>query len=277
MTKVAIVTGSNKGIGYAIVKQLAKTYEGSVYLTARNEELGQKAVKDLESEGIKVKFHQLDIDNAESISRFAKYLKDTYAGLDLLVNNAAIAFKAADTTSFAEQASASVRVNFTGTLNLCNALFPLLRAHARVVNVASRVGVLDKIKDAETKKILAGQESTVEDIVKVMSNFVELSQTGKNEHITSSAYGMSKAGLIALTRAHQRAFNKDSRADLIVNAMCPGYCDTDMTSHKGPDSPDKGAITALFLANLAADVKEPKGEFWADLKPYDWEAGKLVF
>ena len=51
---------------------------------------------------------------------------------------------------------------------------------------------------------------------------------------------MTKAGLIALTKAHQRMFDNDSRPDLIINAMCPGWCDTDMSSHKGPISPDDG-------------------------------------
>ena len=63
MTKVAIVTGSNKGIGLAIVRGLAKTFEGDVYLTSRNEERGLEAVQKLENQGIHVLYHQLDISN----------------------------------------------------------------------------------------------------------------------------------------------------------------------------------------------------------------------
>lgn len=51
---------------------------------------------------------------------------------------------------------------------------------------------------------------------------------------------MSKTGLTALTRAQQRLFNNDSRKDLIVNACCPGFVATDMTSHKGYLTPDQG-------------------------------------
>ena len=160
--KVAVVTGSNKGIGFAIVKALAKDYKGVVYLTglwklfslliqnqifdrgsitngykstqkARNTELGLQAIAELEKQGLKANFHQLDIDNVKSIQTLAKYLKEKYGGLDLLVNNAAIAYKAADTTPFKDQASHTIRVNFTATLDMCNAMFPLLRPHARVV------------------------------------------------------------------------------------------------------------------------------------------------
>ena len=62
-----------------------------LFLKARNEELGQKALKELNDAGLKnVRYHQLDIDNQQSIERFAKYIKETYQGLDVLINNAAI-------------------------------------------------------------------------------------------------------------------------------------------------------------------------------------------
>ena len=52
-----------------------------------------KAVEMLNNEGLKPKFHALEIDNKESVKAFADYIKKTYGGLDVLVNNAAIAFK----------------------------------------------------------------------------------------------------------------------------------------------------------------------------------------
>lgn len=87
------MTGGNKGIGLAIVKGLCKQFDGIVYLTARDIQRGLNAVKELEGEGLKVKFHQLDITDENSINTFHDYLQKTYNGLDILVNNAAIAFK----------------------------------------------------------------------------------------------------------------------------------------------------------------------------------------
>ena len=52
MTKVAIVTGGNKGVGFGVVKGLAKVFDGDVFLTARNVERGMAAVKLLEQENI---------------------------------------------------------------------------------------------------------------------------------------------------------------------------------------------------------------------------------
>ncbi|RZF42983.1 hypothetical protein LSTR_LSTR016652 [Laodelphax striatellus] len=91
--KVAVVTGGNKGIGFSIVEGLCKIFKGKVYLTARNEELGKQAVEKLKEAGCNPEFYQLDITVADSRERFAKYLKEKYGGLDVLVNNAGIAFK----------------------------------------------------------------------------------------------------------------------------------------------------------------------------------------
>ena len=82
-TKVAVVTGSNKGVGLAIVRGLCKQFEGDVYLTARNEENGRRAVATLEAEGLNPKFHQLDIDYPESIEAIKHHLLDNYGGVDV--------------------------------------------------------------------------------------------------------------------------------------------------------------------------------------------------
>lgn len=89
------VTGSNKGIGFATVKALCSTAGSGavVYLTARSVERGNDAVKKLNKEGLKPRFHPLDVDDASSIATFASFLKKEHGGLDVLVNNAAIAYK----------------------------------------------------------------------------------------------------------------------------------------------------------------------------------------
>merc|ERR1711976_565580 len=95
--RVAVVTGGNKGVGFGIVRGLAKQFNGDVYLTARDPKLGMAAVTSLMDEGLKVHFHQLDINDKPSIERLKDFLKEKYNGLDVLVNNAGIAFKAAAT------------------------------------------------------------------------------------------------------------------------------------------------------------------------------------
>ncbi|CAH2057003.1 unnamed protein product, partial [Iphiclides podalirius] len=60
-SKVAVVTGANKGIGFSVVKGLCSKFNGVVYLTARNRERGLEAVNNLKSIGLSPEFHILDM------------------------------------------------------------------------------------------------------------------------------------------------------------------------------------------------------------------------
>jgi len=117
--KVAVVTGSNKGIGLAIVRGLCKAFNGDVYLTARNEERGKNAVSVLEREGLKPKFHILDINNHESILNLKDYLETHYKGLDLLVNNAAICYNDDSNEPLHIMARETVKVNYFMYVRYC--------------------------------------------------------------------------------------------------------------------------------------------------------------
>ena len=63
------------------------------FKSARNEELGLKTVDELKSMGLTANFHQLDIDCETSRKNLKEYLQNKYGGLDVLINNAGIAFK----------------------------------------------------------------------------------------------------------------------------------------------------------------------------------------
>ncbi|CAB1333043.1 unnamed protein product, partial [Coregonus sp. 'balchen'] len=113
--KVAVVTGANKGIGLAIVRELCKAkFSREVILTARNEKLGNEAVKMLKSEGFEVAYHHLDICDQGSAKQLSNFLQKSYGGLDVLINNAGMAFKNDATEPFGEQAEVTMRTNFLG-------------------------------------------------------------------------------------------------------------------------------------------------------------------
>lgn len=173
------VTGSNKGIGFAIVRELCVKFDGVVYLTSRDEGRGKTAIEELEKLGLKPHYHQLDIDDETSVLKLRDYLKTTYGGLDVLVNNAAIAFKVAATESFSEQATVTLRTNFFNTYHTCNILFPILKPHARVVNISSSAGHLLRIPGQDAiavalRQKLSSTTLTYKELVKLMEDYVEL-------------------------------------------------------------------------------------------------------
>ncbi|XP_047113995.1 carbonyl reductase [NADPH] 1-like [Schistocerca piceifrons] len=276
--KLAVVTGGNKGIGLAIVRSLCEKFDGTVYLTARDVKRGEAAVDELKKDGLKVKFHQLDIDDQNSIDRFSDFLKENYEGLDILVNNAAIAYPVESTLSFGEQAENTIRVNFFGVLATCKALFPLLRPHARVVNLSSSEGHLTKIPGDSLRKKFSNPDLTEEELCDLMRQFVEAAKKGEHEKHgwRNSAYGVSKVGVTALTFMQQKAFDADERPDIIVNAVHPGYVSTDMSNHKGPLTVEQGADAPVYLALLPPGVSSPRGEYiWCDRQVVNWFKGPM--
>lgn len=94
--RVALVTGANKGIGFAITRELCRRFQGDVVLTARDQARGRAAVQQLQAEGLSPRFHQLDVDDLQSIRAVRDFLRREYGGLDVLVNNAGIAFNSRD-------------------------------------------------------------------------------------------------------------------------------------------------------------------------------------
>ncbi|XP_041948002.1 carbonyl reductase [NADPH] 1-like isoform X2 [Alosa sapidissima] len=195
--QVAVVTGANKGIGLAIVQGLCKAgYAGDIILTARNEKLGQETLQKLKSEGFNnVLFHRLDICDQTSAEGLRKFLDKNYGGLDVLINNAGIAFKVDATEPFGEQAEVTMRTNFWGTLWASKALLPLLRPNARVVNVSSFFSkrALDKCSPELQAKFRSADISE-EELCGLMGEFVVAAQNGNHEAKgwPNTAYGATK-------------------------------------------------------------------------------------
>ena len=274
MTKqVAVVTGSNKGIGLAIVRALCSKFDGDVYLTSRNEERGQAAVKELESEGLKVKFHQLDIDDVESVKRLKDDIVSAYGGIDILVNNAGIAFKKADTTPFGTQATVTMKTNYFSTLQMANAFLPHMKTNGRLINMSSFVSKMGLEKcSPELQKVFRSDTITEEELTTKMNEFVAAAQNGSHvqKGWPDSAYSVTKIGVTVMSRIQARWCHEQGRSDILVNAADPGWVRTDMAGPKAPKSPDQGAESSVYLALLPAGAMEPHGQLVSDDGVQTW-------
>lgn len=276
--KVAVVTGSNKGIGLGVVRGLCEKFDGDVFLTSRNEDRGLAAIKTLEKEGLSPKLAVLDLGKEETIEQLRDLMKEKYGGIDVLVNNAGIAFDVDATESFAEQARVTLATNYWANKRCCEILFPILKSGARVVNMSSSMGFLgvldlssNKEEAEKKKKILASEDLKVSQLDDLMLNFVKAAEEGTHGDAgwPNSTYMVSKVGWSALSRIQQREFLSDSRTDIAVNYVHPGYVDTDLSNHTGV-SIDEGAKSAIFGALLPPE-KEIKGCYiWEDCQVIDW-------
>ncbi|CAI9101764.1 OLC1v1039173C3 [Oldenlandia corymbosa var. corymbosa] len=278
--RYAVVTGSNKGIGFEIVRQLA-SHGITVVLTSRDEKRGLDAVQKLkESDGFSddiLLFHQLDVANSSSVASLAEFIKNQFRRLDILVNNAGIIGAIVDVEVFKcgvetmhvgtqndwrpirtetyELATECLETNYYGAKRMIEAFLPLLQSSQspRIVNVTSTMGRLRSFSN-EWAKAMLGKLSDVENLTEekvdeVLSEYLKDFKSGSQlAKGWPFAYSVSKAALNAYTRILAKKFPSCK-----VNSICPGYVKTDINHDCGMLSAEEGAEWPVKLALMSDD------------------------
>ncbi|MFF1548893.1 SDR family oxidoreductase [Streptomyces sp. NPDC058291] len=238
--KIALVTGANKGIGFAAARLLGE--RGIVVVVgARDERLGKQAADALAADGIAASALRLDVSDPASAAEAAREIERLHGRLDILVNNAGTAggFTGAPSQATAADLREVYETNVFGVVTVTHAMLPLLRRSpaGRVVNLSSHVGSLTL--NADPGSPLAG--------------------------VNMIAYQSSKTALNAVTVAYA----KELRGTPVkVNAALPGVVATDINHHRGHRTPAEGAEIVVRLALL--DESGPSGACLADEGPVPW-------
>ncbi|XP_059076126.1 (+)-neomenthol dehydrogenase isoform X2 [Cryptomeria japonica] len=287
---VAVVTGANRGIGLEIVRQLA--CKGmTVVLTCRNEKNGLAAMKDLGEAGVgNVHFHILDVQSSQSVSDLAQWLKTMFGGLDILINNAAVAgqgmnwevmekagvdmrqllfYGTSNETSVYDDESVTtcIDINYYGTKRVVKGLLSLLRESSyrpRIVNVSSLHGLLKMMPNPVLQKQLSDMDIISEEFLdSMLSQFLDDVKQKKNLEEKGwptpfSAYKMSKICMNAYTRLLARELCDKA----YVNCIHPGYVRTGMTYDTGDLSPSEGAQNVVKLALFP--LGGPSGKYFIE-------------
>lgn len=266
--KVAVVTGSNKGIGFAIVEGLCKRFDGVIYLTSRDEDKGKAATAKLKKrDSDNPHFHQLDVSDKESVIRFRDFIKQKHGGIDILINNAGVV---APLNNNYENCKNVIDINYGGILNAQEYLFPLLRDNARVLNISSDCGHLSNLRNMDWIKRLSKKDLSKTDIDDFVNWFMESVKKGTFKRSdfadggTIPSYRVSKVALSALTMVQQKELEPRG---ISVNSIHPGLVSTDMTMHIGFLTPDEAAETPVDLVLDAPPSLKGK---------YIWYNGEIV-
>ena len=228
--KIALVTGAAKGIGFEVVRQLARR-GFRVFLAARDPKAGRAATERLSSEG-EIIFLELDVSKAENIRRAAGDYSRQQKHLDVLVNNAGILLDdekdaLAITPEIFEQ---TMRTNTLGPWLVAQAFVPVLKKSGapRIVNVSSGSGQLEDGADG-----------------------------------WAPGYSVSKTALNGVTVQLAAALPK-----FAVNSVCPGWVRTDMGGENATRSLGEGAASIVWLATDAP--QDLTGKFVKDRKVIPW-------
>ncbi len=188
--KIALVTGSARGIGKEIALQLAKA-GATVIISDINAEMAKETSDELKKLGCTTDSFAVDVTNLSSVDEMVNKILDKFKRIDILVNNAGITkdnlllrMKEADW-------DAVLTVNLKGVFNCTKVVSKVMvkQQSGKVVNIASIIGIMGN----------AGQAN----------------------------YAASKAGIIGFTKSIAKEL---ASRNINVNAIAPGYIQTEMTN-----------------------------------------------
>jgi NAD(P)-dependent dehydrogenase (short-subunit alcohol dehydrogenase family) len=242
-SRVALVTGANKGLGKEVARQLGRL-GATVLLGSRDRARGERAAAELVAEGLAVHPLQLDVTDEASVRAAVDHVRNRYGRLDVLVNNAGILVAPPALETTVDDLRTTYETNVFGVVTVTRAMLPLLvgAPAPRIVNVSSTTASLT---------YNAGPDARFGN---TPSNF---------------AYASSKAAVTMLTVQYANAFRgSPEHRHVKVNAATPGHIATDLNGHSGPRTPAQGARIVVRLATLAEDG--PSGGFFNDDGQLPW-------
>lgn len=172
----------------------------------------------------------VDVSKDESCERFASYLNENYSKIDVLINNAGIMGTSSMSAFDLTQIEKVMNTNFYGAIRLSKAVFPLLKKSedARIINVSSEMGALSNLSGSH------------------------------------AAYRLSKWALNGFTML---LANDIHAGNIKINAICPGWCQTDMGGKGATRTASQGAETAVWLAT---EKVVGNGNFYSNKKEIAW-------
>lgn len=236
--RVAVVTGSYKGLGFEIAKKLAKLDNIQVIISGRDKVKGLEAGAKLAQEGLEVDYLPLDVSDDKSVEDFVSALRKHYGRIDILVNNAGVnPTKEAEEGSFLtaklDTVISTFAVNTVGPLRICQALIPMMkeRNYGRIVNVSTEMASLNSIAN----------------------DFYPL----------APSYRLSKIGLNGIASLLAKELKG---TNILINNYSPGWMKTDIGGADAPLTAEEGAETAVYLATLPDGG--PQGGFFAEMRKF---------
>jgi 2-deoxy-D-gluconate 3-dehydrogenase len=230
--KVAIVTGGNGGIGYGIARGLASA-GGNIVIAARNASKTAKAAEAIRGDyGAGVLELGVDVRRENQVASMVEETLEAFGRIDVLVNNAGINIRKLPQDLSSAEYDEVLEVNLRSAFLCSKAVYPAMReaGGGKIINIGSMTSLFGGGK--------------------------------------LMAYGASKGGIVAMTRALAVAWAQDN---IQVNAILPGWIDTDLTRRARVEleglnervlartpvgrwgRPEDLQGTAIFLATAASD------------------------
>ena len=192
--KNIFITGGNRGIGKGLVEIFSE--DSKVFFSARDEHKAKSVIDSIGNENID--YVIMDVADERNVLNGIESLKEKTDSIDILINNAGILIpglkhKIDAVETDDESILKTFNINTVGVLRVCKAVLPMMQPTSRIINISSGMGQMEGMA------------------------------TG------SIAYRLSKSALNALTIVLSQEL---SSKDIKVNAICPGWVQTDMGGYE---------------------------------------------
>lgn len=229
--KNIIITGGNKGIGFGLVKSLSENH--NVIFTVRSKEKGQETLNSLLNVNKSTKYVVMDVTSSSSVNAGFEIINKSIQSVDILINNAGIlipglTYNIPAIETNEDDILKTFNTNTMGVLRVTRSTVPLMKNGSMILNISSGMGQLEDMG------------------------------TG------STAYRLSKTALNALTVILASELKEKK---ILVNAICPGWVQTDMGGENADLTVDKSVkkIIEFIFSNSI-----PTGKFLRHGKILTW-------
>lgn len=245
--KVVVVTGSTRGIGREIAHAFAREGAAAIIL-GRNAAAAAEVRDELARKGLKAESFGCDVTNPENVREIVNKILDKYKAIDILVNNAGITKDNLLLRMSESDWDEVMDVNLKGVFN-CTKVIARVMLKAAAKGASPANGGASGLPAGQAGKII-----NISSIIGIMGNAGQAN------------YAASKAGIIGFTKAVAREL---ASRQITVNAVAPGYIQTDMTAQLKEDT--RNAIlnnvplgrlgTATDVASVCLFLASPEADY----------------
>ncbi|MEU4220953.1 SDR family NAD(P)-dependent oxidoreductase [Actinoplanes sp. NPDC026623] len=252
MGKIALVTGANQGLGFALVEGLARQLGSAdiVYLTGRDSQRIGAARERISGARADVRARLLDVRDGGAVTAFAERMRAEHGGVDIVLSNHYLRTVPEDVP--ADVIGAYVDANNLGTTRMLRAFLPVLRPRGRFVVVSSTLGRLRELPIPLRARFEEVQTLDDLDAITLAWRDAVIDGRARDEGWPEFINIVSKVAQVAAVRVVAgRRRTEDLAQGRLVAAVCPGMIDTassrpwfDLT---GAQSPTQAAVALLRL------------------------------
>lgn len=208
--KIALVTGSSRGIGHAIAIELAKKSIDIVVNNHKHPQEGIEVVEEIHKMGRRALYIQADVSDPVQVELMVEKIINEFGRIDILVNNAGITRDKLLENMDMGDWNGVISVNLTGIFNCTKSVVKYMKRQGggKIINISSMVGEIGNIGQAN--------------------------------------YAASKGGVIAFTKTIAKEYARDK---ILVNAIAPGFIETSMLETV-PEKVMEKILSKILLGRL---------------------------